>query len=967
MSLGPTLQPAPAPAGAGASSALASGVPGEAPPPAEGLPRGTCIGRYVITGELGVGGMGVVYAAYDPDLCRCVAIKLLRGNSADAHARFLREAQSMARLSHENVIAVYDVGLWPALPGLQGMRSSAPLPAFVDSSQQSGAPSGPKSSAQQAMLVCGPLRSRAFLAMELVEGGTLTEWLKREPRPFRKILDPFIKAGRGLAAAHAAGLIHRDFKPDNVLCGKDGRVRVVDFGLVRADSLGPEKPADESGPTLLGDALSEGQLTRAGAIMGTPAFMSLEQFEGRPIDARADQFSFCVALYTALYGEAPYPGKKLSELAANIFVGMINPPPPRSRVPSWLRKALLRGLSKNPEDRYPSMDALLVALSRDPARTARRVLLAGGILSGAMLLMLAPLWIQHRADQRCRGGARRLAGIWDAPRRAAIQAALSGTGKPYARDAWLHIAPFVDRYAGGWISMYTEACLATQVRGEQSPALLDLRMACLDQRLDDLASFTALLSRADPAVIENGVQAASDLPALNRCADRQALTATLPPPEGPARAQIAALYRQLSAVRAEQKGGRLAEVRSQALALAEKARKTGYPPLHAEAAYLLADIEQQLGDMQGAVHDLHEAAAEALAGRHHVLAAEAFNLLGLVLGYNEREPEQGLGFAQLARAELDAIGGHEAVRARLLTTLGNIYNRQGRHDEAVRSFRESAALSRALHGPDSLDEADSLNDEGAVLQAENRFDEAISRYREALRIMEQVLGPQHPSVATTLRNIGVALRYQGRLSESAAYVTRALSIWRQALGADHPRTVTALLTLGAIRREQGRLEESQGLYEAAIKLLDRQEAAEPNRLVLALDGLSQTLRKAGREVEAVAPSQRIVALGERRHEPQLIVRGLLSVGESLLRQGHPEQARPLFERAEAQQMLGVERKDPATLAKIRFGLARALPNRDRPQARHLAEQARDDFQLLGEKERAQLEEVVLWLSRQPNH
>ncbi|HEU0032173.1 MAG TPA: protein kinase [Kofleriaceae bacterium] len=309
---------------------------------------GSKIGRFVVEGELGAGGMGVVYAARDRELDRRVALKVLRARTADDEAqrlRLLREGQAMARVTHPNVITVHEVGI-------------------------------------EGRLV--------FLAQELLDGGTLGSWLTK-PRTVPEIVNMFVAAGRGLAAAHAAGLVHRDFKPDNVLLGKDGRVRVADFGLARALAL-PGEPAYETRVDALGETAAMqnpmAPLTRTGAVMGTPLYMAPEQHEGHPADARSDQFSFCVALYHGLYGEPPFAGKTTVALADAVLNGRIEPPPKGKAVPARLRKILLRGLAVNPADRYPSMDALLAELARQPARTLRRGLVIAGlaaVIAGAVV------------------------------------------------------------------------------------------------------------------------------------------------------------------------------------------------------------------------------------------------------------------------------------------------------------------------------------------------------------------------------------------------------------------------------------------------------------------------------------------------------------------------------------------------------------------------------------------------------
>ena len=284
------------------------------------------IHRFAVLRLLGEGGMGVVYSAYDEELDRRVAIKLVRdagGDGSFGRSRILREAQAMAKVSHPNVVQVYEVG---------------------------------------------EFAGQVFVAMEFVKGVTLTDWLAEE-RPWEEVRDMFLQAGRGLAAAHAQGLVHRDFKPDNVLVGADGRARVLDFGLARRETeAGVARPSDSFVARVgqSGDVLST-NLTLAGTIMGTPAYMSPEQHRGEPADARSDQFSFSVALFEALHRQHPFPGETYHELSDAVLGGHLRPPPAGSRVPEWLTRALVTGMATDPADRHPSMDTLLAELGQDTA------------------------------------------------------------------------------------------------------------------------------------------------------------------------------------------------------------------------------------------------------------------------------------------------------------------------------------------------------------------------------------------------------------------------------------------------------------------------------------------------------------------------------------------------------------------------------------------------------------------------
>jgi hypothetical protein len=303
----------------------------------ESLKRGDIIGRYVVIDQVGSGGMGVVYAAFDPELDRKVAIKLLVSDSPEGQAWILREAQAMARLSHPNVIPVFDVGT---------------------------------------------LRERVFVAMEFVDGKTMRDWFY-PTRPWAEVVDTFVAAGRGLAAAHAAGVVHRDFKPDNILVGDDGRVRVMDFGLARGalDLSSQADPPTPGAPVKLSTPL-----TRADVLVGTPTYMAPEQMDGGQADPRTDQFGFGVSLYEALYGEMPFDGMPEDRPEATRWV--VRPAPkPGPKVPPRIRKVVLRALSQNPDARYSSLSALLNDLTAAPG-TYRMPLVWGASVLGASTLLL---------------------------------------------------------------------------------------------------------------------------------------------------------------------------------------------------------------------------------------------------------------------------------------------------------------------------------------------------------------------------------------------------------------------------------------------------------------------------------------------------------------------------------------------------------------------------------------------------
>jgi serine/threonine protein kinase len=299
---------------------------------------GRTLGRYTLTDRLGAGAMGVVFRAEDEDLGRQIALKLLHRPDDALTDRLVREARSMAQVNHPNVVAVYDVGVTDGT---------------------------------------------TYIAMELVDGTSLRLW-QQQAHTVAEIVEVYIAAGRGLAAAHAAGIVHRDFKPDNCLVGSDGRIRVTDFGLAAA------RPTESPLPDHI-------ELTTSGSVLGTPAYMAPEQFVGGNVDPRTDQFNFCVALYEALYGSRPFVGKTFDELGHNVCEGDVRPAPAGSRVSGALRAIVLRGLSARPGDRFPTMDHLLAELGRDRARPWRRAAIAAAALAAALGLgLVADLVVRYR-------------------------------------------------------------------------------------------------------------------------------------------------------------------------------------------------------------------------------------------------------------------------------------------------------------------------------------------------------------------------------------------------------------------------------------------------------------------------------------------------------------------------------------------------------------------------------------------
>ena len=841
------------------------------------LQHGQLVGRYVVLSPLGAGGMGVVYAAYDPQLDRKVALKLLHTEAVsasgatqskvDGHARLLREAQAMARLRHPNVVAVHDVGTYD---------------------------------------------ERVFIAMEFVEGGTLKQWLRARPRTRQEVLSVFMQAGRGLQAAHEAGLVHRDFKPDNVLVSVKGQAQVLDFGLAKATEDG-ERPAESR--TNLGTSTLNTNLTQVGAILGTPAYMAPEQHLGDVTDARTDQFSFCVALYEALYGNPPFHGDNLSSLANAVLSGAVAEAPRESyaRVPPWLRKILLKGLSVDPIHRYPSMAALLDDLARDPSSQRRRWLLALG--AGAAVALGAVGWAQLRAesDAMCEATREQLAGVWDDARKQQVQAAFAAAGdSAFTADTYRRIEAALDRYAATWATAQAGACRSIQ-SGAQGDELVHLQSACLARRIAELRSVVDLLARADRQTVARAVSVVAGLGDVAACTDEQVLTSSLvPPASAAARAEASALRTRLDAARAETRSGQYGSGLARVRAAVVEARALGYAPVLAEALVTLAELESLSGRARAAEAAAVEAIQVAAAGRHARAAAEAWVELVESVGVHQSQPDRALALRLGAEAALAWDGGDPVLqasfmtalarvrhnqgdyddatalatralallgdgagddparqleRASVVTTLGNAAYSRGEYEAADRGFREALALRRAALGPDHPDVAASLNDLGNNDYARGRYAEARENLEKALALRERILGPEHPDLANTETGLGAVFSALGDHRASRDHYARAAAIRRAALGPEHPRTASALINLGNAEFALGELGRAQEHYEAARAIQERVLGPDHPELAYSLTNLGLVLRNQDKLLDSLRYYERALQIREKTLAP----------------------------------------------------------------------------------------------------
>jgi tetratricopeptide (TPR) repeat protein len=796
-----------------------------------------------------------------------------------ARARVQREAQAMAQVSHPNVAAVYDVGTH---------------------------------------------NEQVFIAMELITGQTLRDWLAETQRSWRQIVQAFVAAGRGLSAAHAQGLVHRDFKPSNVLVGTNGRVAVVDFGLARTtreplDAHEPlstkvqDSPRTRAGasasltkPSLLGTAL-----TQAGNVPGTPKYMAPEQFRGLLADARSDQFSFCVALFEALYRTLPYGNAREMAGLAKDVASSAKPTTPSGKAagPAWLRRAVCKGLSLDPGARHASMDTLLLALSTDPAAAARRY--AGGValialVAGAAFTLARVSALQ---GQRCKGFEGRLIGIWDDSAKAKVRSAFAATGMPYALDTWRNVEKSLDAYSAEWMRSRTEACEATWVRKEQSEELLGHRMSCLDLGLEELRATTRLFQLTDAAVLARAAQAALALSDPRRCGELPHLLKAMgrAPRDEPTRRADEELRKKLAQAHALERAGKRSESLELARQVLAEGNRLKSRALEAEANQLIGWVQSKRGDFSASAAALAEAAYGAEATQNDELSAMASARLIFVFGeYLHDLAAAGL-WARHTEAKIERLLGVPPLQA------------------------STGPVSRTMTEPVAL----YLNNRGLLLSQLGRAAEAAEHFDAALKLQIDADGPDHPKVAVLLNDQVVGLTRLGRHDRVLEKLHRSLAIIEGQFGLQHPQLGIFLINIAEELKVQGRNDEALPLYWRAVRILESADGHVNPYIAYALDGIGLATLDKGEPQEAMGHFKEALAIRAAIDTPDPGGTGMsyAGLGKAMLAQGDLREALPLLERAIS---LGGGHLDlPLAYADTRFALARVLRGLKKDPARAL--------------------------------
>ncbi|MEM7051486.1 MAG: serine/threonine-protein kinase [Acidobacteriota bacterium] len=871
-------------------------VPGRhsaAYPPTEtdaALPTGARVGRFLLLHLAGRGGMGEVYAAYDPELERKIALKFLleSGDEGEEQERLRREARAMARLQHPHVITIYDVGSYGG---------------------------------------------RLFVAMEFIAGTTLASWLGERQRDWREILPPFLQAAQGLAAAHAVGVVHQDFKPSNVMLGPGG-ARVVDFGLAAGRFVG-----------------SSGE-----APLGTPAYMAPERRAGRPADARSDQYSFAVAL-----------GRALEQASG--------------RVPRWLRRVIEIATASAPSDRFVALDDLLAEIARGRRRGRRRVALAAGLFVVLLVGGLAFRGALVGAPSLCSGGAERLVEVWGEGPKGEIERAFAASQLPFAGQTFALVEAAGDRYARQWRETYEESCRATHVLGEQSERLLDLRMQCLTTRLAEFRGLLEAFVQADAAVVSNSTRALLRLTPVESCSDLVLLHRL---PDLPANVEA---RRELETARtavARARAGRLAGreppemVLDRALAVA---RRHGYTLIESEALFEQALREPDPGR---ATELLDGALRAAISADARALEADSYLELMNQLGFFQSRYDKGVRFGLLAEAALRTLGDGHADRWTVYHVgRGNLEFRRGQLAEARQHYLRAHRVAREAGIGDDPRRANLYTNLGITEGPGEAAQEAALEYlTRAVEIQEAAYGAGSPQLGPALINLAGNHASHGRYGESLRLALRCLENQLGYFRRDHRDMGYPLLLMAQIYNAAGRPERAEPYLRRAETLVDEklvenvylgaltrltvsetalelgqwQRAWAAQRLAAQAyrEGLSDhhsfalSFRlQSGRlhladgdlaaalEWLAAIPGQATSSVVEQRDR----WRGLLALGQARLRAGERDAALGLLEEAVETVRPGI---DLHLAAEAREALAEALAGDDPDRSTALLQQARRD-------------------------
>ena len=856
----------------------------------------TVAGRYVLEKILGRGGMGTVYLARDLTLGRDVALKLHHAGSGNA--RLHREAVAMAKLAHPNVVTVYDVGT----VGDRTYVAMEYVPGIGD----------------------GPVTLRGYLAT---------------PRSWREILTVLLDAGTGLAAAHAAGLIHRDFKPDNVLVGAEGRARVSDFGLAHLAARVPPKKHDHadvgatdatirapSGP------LAEGTpLTETGALIGTPAYMAPEQAAGGAVDARSDQFAFCLVAWESLLGTRPFAGTTLAAIQLAIEAQDFQQAAKHDVPPEVIRE-LQKGLATSPDARHADMPALLAALRRAAgARRTRRirriaigaialVALGGGGLAAASAIG------SHRREAACVAEGAEVRALVGDDARAKMRAAFLASGSPLAESVFERASTTLGRASNALGDQVAAVC---RLRDEPSP-LHAARKACLAGRTSRIAKLVETFSGAvSPALVRRATDAAWASYDPSPCSDATTLSTR---PMSPAHAE------ELGRVRAMTDAAQFKDAVAAASALLAEAQTTA-PAIELDVLIARGTANEQI-DIKASIADFHKALALAEAQGRDFDAAIALEMLANLAGVDQHDYDEARRFIELARAKLQRIGGQNLViYGKVLTTEAQVFLDENRLGEAQTSIEKAISIFEEVYGADHPNVGLANGTLAHVMRFQDKNAEALAAAERTLSILESTLGPEHPKAAGALMTVGQSWIDAGKYDQARDAFTRADAVFLRVYGEVHRNRAAALGNLGGLELRLKNYEAARVAFTTALDITIKNEGPDGRSVSGVQMDLARALAGLGRYADAkaaLADAIRVLTALGKDGEPWL-GGALFDMANLELDAKHPGEALTWAEKSLALVTSRPADANALDVAEASFSVARALHDTkgDRTRAKKL--------------------------------